>query len=294
MGLPAGASGGGPAIPAFNVSDDSVLEHDGAEVWFDISVTVPGGTSSVQYHLNTGSATNNVDYGTPSDNDANPNDGLATFSSTGASDCTAPAGPRTTCVRVTVPVVNDSLVEPDEDFFLNLTDPTGASIGDGQGRAVIVNDDEAAPPPACNIQCELAKQSLTLIEFLHPALPAIFKQELVKLASGQGSFIGLTTLVQIFGSLKIQMTLKLLGTALKKKAGASAGAPTFTVSTTTAFDQTGQKVIVLSVPKRARKLMGKAKKVKATLAASFTDTSGATANDSLSVTVKPKKKKKKK
>jgi len=265
-------------VPALSVSDDSVVEHTGAEIWFDVTRAPAMGTTVAAYSTANGTAIRPDDWGTPVDNDSVPTDGLLTYTD----------GQST--IRVTVPIVNDSLVESDEDFFLNLGTINNGTAADPQGHAIIVNDDAAAPP--CNVQCELAKQALTLIEFLNPAMPTILRQELAKIVSGQASVMSLSMLVTLFGSLKIQMTLKLLGTVLKKKAGASAGAPTFTVSTTTAFDQTGQKVVVLSIPKRARKLMGKAKKVKATLAATFTDTSGAAATGAISTQVKPKKKKK--
>ena len=42
-------------------------------------------------------------------------------------------------------VVNgDSAFEPDESFFVNVTNVTGAALGDGQGQGTLVNDD--APP----------------------------------------------------------------------------------------------------------------------------------------------------
>lgn len=44
-------------------------------------------------------------------------------------------------------VVNgDTDVELDEDFFVNVTNFVGGSIGDGQGEGTIVNDDPAYPP----------------------------------------------------------------------------------------------------------------------------------------------------
>ena len=40
-------------------------------------------------------------------------------------------------------VNGDTAVEPDETFFVNLTNPTGASVLDGQGVGTIANDDQA-------------------------------------------------------------------------------------------------------------------------------------------------------
>lgn len=44
---------------------------------------------------------------------------------------------------VTVDVSGDALVELDETFFLSLSNPIGAGIGDGQGVGTILNDDAA-------------------------------------------------------------------------------------------------------------------------------------------------------
>jgi hypothetical protein len=40
-----------------------------------------------------------------------------------------------------VSVIGDVVPEADETFFVNLSAPSGATIGDGQGQGTIVNDD---------------------------------------------------------------------------------------------------------------------------------------------------------
>jgi hypothetical protein len=42
---------------------------------------------------------------------------------------------------VTVTVVGDTVAEPNEVLSLTLSAPTGATIGDDQGSATILNDD---------------------------------------------------------------------------------------------------------------------------------------------------------
>jgi hypothetical protein len=49
--------------------------------------------------------------------------------------------PGETTKTVLVPVFGDNTNEPDETFFLNLSDPTNATISDGQGIGTIINDD---------------------------------------------------------------------------------------------------------------------------------------------------------
>lgn len=38
-------------------------------------------------------------------------------------------------------MIGDSIPEPDETFFLNVSGAMGATIVDGQGQATILNDD---------------------------------------------------------------------------------------------------------------------------------------------------------
>ena len=46
---------------------------------------------------------------------------------------------------VTVPVYGDTTYEPNETFFVNLSNPASATIADGQGVGTILNDDPAPP-----------------------------------------------------------------------------------------------------------------------------------------------------
>ena len=54
---------------------------------------------------------------------------------------TIPAGQQTYMFSVTVN--GDLLVEPNETFFVNLTNVSGATVADGQGQGTILNDDTA-------------------------------------------------------------------------------------------------------------------------------------------------------
>ena len=53
----------------------------------------------------------------------------------------------TTSVTTTVPILDDTLTEPDEMFTFTLSNPTGAVIGDGSATVTIVDDDVPAPTP---------------------------------------------------------------------------------------------------------------------------------------------------
>lgn len=56
-------------------------------------------------------------------------------------------GPRVTAQTITVPVVGDVEVEPDELFYVRLTAPANAGLFNGQGLCTILNDDQVTGPP---------------------------------------------------------------------------------------------------------------------------------------------------
>jgi hypothetical protein len=55
--------------------------------------------------------------------------------------------PGQTAKTITVPVNGDALFEPDETFFVNLSNPSNATIADAQGTGTILNDDTSPSPP---------------------------------------------------------------------------------------------------------------------------------------------------
>ncbi len=50
-----------------------------------------------------------------------------------------------TSAQVSIQTINDPNVEPDEQFTVNLTNPVGGTIADGQGVGTILNNDVAPP-----------------------------------------------------------------------------------------------------------------------------------------------------
>jgi CSLREA domain-containing protein len=83
-----------------------------------------------------------VDFATANDTAVAPGDYSAasgTLSFSGSSTRT-----------ISVAVVGDTTVEPDERFFVNLSNASGATISRGQGIGTILNDDQP-PPPAARI-----------------------------------------------------------------------------------------------------------------------------------------------
>jgi chitinase len=66
------------------------------------------------------------------------------YTATGGTLSFAPGELRKT---ISVVIRGDTTYEPDESFLLNLANPSGATIADGQGVGAILNDDAAPPPP---------------------------------------------------------------------------------------------------------------------------------------------------
>jgi carbon monoxide dehydrogenase subunit G len=118
--------------PSLSVSDVSVTEGDAGTVNadFTVSLSAPSGqTITVHYATADGSAV------APGDYTAVP-DTILTFA------------PGETAKTVSVAVRGDTLDEPDETFTLNLSNPTNATIADGQGTGTITDDD---PPPSVTL-----------------------------------------------------------------------------------------------------------------------------------------------
>ena len=85
----------------------------------------------------------------PSGRTVTVNFATANDSATAGTDYTARSGtitflPGWTSQNVAVTISGDEGVEADERFWLNLTSPTNATLGDTQGAGRILNDDQAA------------------------------------------------------------------------------------------------------------------------------------------------------
>jgi len=124
-------------LPSITINDHSLAE-DALPFTRTFTVTlssVSGKQVTVEYATANGTAT----AGT------NPENGDDYFGVSGT--LTIPAGQ--TSGQIIVSVFTDAMHEPDETFFLNLSNATNATISDAQGQATIVNDD---PVPTVNLQ----------------------------------------------------------------------------------------------------------------------------------------------
>jgi len=115
-----------PPVPAITINDVSVVEGNSGTktVAFTVSLsTTSTQTITVDYSTANGTATAGSDYQATS--------GTLTFN------------PGDTSKTITVTINGDTLVEPDEMLFVNLTNATNAIISDTQGQGTITNDDAA-------------------------------------------------------------------------------------------------------------------------------------------------------
>jgi hypothetical protein len=120
------AIGANPGQPALSIGDVAVVEGDGGTVNAVFTVSLSSASTStvtVNFATANGTATAGSDYTAASN--------TLTFT------------PGDTSETVTIVVSGDTVVEGNETFNVNLSNPTNATIGDGQGLGTIRNDDGA-------------------------------------------------------------------------------------------------------------------------------------------------------
>jgi hypothetical protein len=118
-------------VPSITVADASVTEGNSGTTALTFTVTLSQASGQYVY----------VNYAT------------AAGTATAGTDFTSTSGqlsfaPGQTSKTVTVSVVGDTLNEPDETLYLNLSSPTNATIARAQAVGTIVNDDQ---PPTLSV-----------------------------------------------------------------------------------------------------------------------------------------------
>jgi hypothetical protein len=145
-----------------SINDVTVLEGNSgtSNAVFTVSLSAASATAvTVDFATADGTAVTPSDYTSAS--------GTLTFA------------PGETTKMITVLVNGDTLVEPDETFFVNLSNALGATIADGQGMGTIVNDD--LPPPVLDhFKCYKTKQVGTKFDQRQVVLTDQFTTERVK------------------------------------------------------------------------------------------------------------------
>lgn len=108
------------AMPTLSVTDVSVVEASGANAVFSVRLSAPSGrTVSFSYATANGTATSGSDY-------------------TSRSGVIGIAAGQTV-LQISVPILTDGTVEPDETFVLNLMNPQQAIVADAQGVGTIID-----------------------------------------------------------------------------------------------------------------------------------------------------------
>jgi len=125
--------GAGPVVPALSISDVTVTEGNVGTVnaVFNVTLSAPAGLGGVTFDIATANNT-----ATLANND---------YVSNALVGQSIPAGSSGPFV-FTVVVNGDTTVEPNETFFVNVSNVVGANVGDGQGLGTITNDDFVITP----------------------------------------------------------------------------------------------------------------------------------------------------
>lgn len=119
-----------PTEVSLTINDVSANEGDSGTTSFDftVSLSAPAGAGDVTFDIATADGTATV-----ADND---------YVANSLTEQTIPAGSFT--YTFSVLVNGDTTDEPDETFFVNVANVTGATVVDGEGLGTIVNDDSVA------------------------------------------------------------------------------------------------------------------------------------------------------
>jgi len=130
----------GVSTPTVSIDDISIAEGNSGLTTFTFTVTRSDNTGAISVDLATADGT-----ATTADNDYQAAGGTLPFSAGGLLSKT-----------VAVKVIGDTKVEPDETFFVNLSNCVGCTIPDNQVQATIQNDD--GPPEEKTLESECAKE----------------------------------------------------------------------------------------------------------------------------------------
>ncbi|MEO8196492.1 MAG: ExeM/NucH family extracellular endonuclease [Thermoanaerobaculia bacterium] len=150
---------GGPPTPSLSIDDVSLSEGNGATNFtFTVTLAAPAPAGGVTFDIATADGTAQDGNPPTEDNDYVAQSLIGEF---------IPA--LSTTYNFTVVVNGDAVTEPNETFFVNVTNVvgTGVTVTDGQGQGTVVNDDltlsyihdvqgsgSATPIPATVVQVE--------------------------------------------------------------------------------------------------------------------------------------------
>lgn len=105
--------------------------------------------------------------------------------------------PGTTTQTITVPVTGETTPEANETFFVNLSSPANAVIGDGQGVGTIVNDDGSIPVGTADAYATSSGTPLTV------AAPGVLTNDSAN-GNGNGTLTAVLVAPPSNGSVSLQ------------------------------------------------------------------------------------------
>jgi glucose/arabinose dehydrogenase len=141
----------GPPLPSISIGDVAITEGNSGtkQATFNVGLSASStDTVTVQYASADGSATAPSDYATAA--------GTVTFVPGDVSE------------TVSITLNGDTVEEFNENFFVNLTNPTNATIDDGQGLGTITNDDILANLQSGFSETQIAGLSNPTAMSVHP------------------------------------------------------------------------------------------------------------------------------
>jgi predicted extracellular nuclease len=122
--------------PNLSINDVSQDEGNAGTTAFTFTVSLSSSThGGVTFHIGTVDGT--AQDGTTASEDTD-------YQANALADVTIPNGSQS--AQFTVQVIGDTTTEPNETFFVNVVNVTGANVTDGQGQGTIVNDDITLTP----------------------------------------------------------------------------------------------------------------------------------------------------
>lgn len=162
-------------LPALSISDVSQVEGNSGQTnfIFTVSLTSPAPAGGVSFTINTADGTTNpATAGSDYEAITNGSGSIAQNS---------------TSTTVSVNVNGDVAIEPDETFFVNITNVTGATLSDGQGLGTIQNDDSPSLSISDVIVTEGTGASPTLAQFTVTLTGASTQTVTVNYATADGT-----------------------------------------------------------------------------------------------------------
>ncbi|MGZ8190400.1 MAG: ExeM/NucH family extracellular endonuclease [Methylococcaceae bacterium] len=125
-----------PVVPDLTINDVSQNEgNNGTTTYtFTVSLSAPAGAGGVTFDIATADSTATAS---------------ADYTSQSLTSQTIPAGEST--YTFSVSVNGETTLEPNETFFVNVINVTGANLVDGNGIGTIINDDNGCGDPATKI-----------------------------------------------------------------------------------------------------------------------------------------------